>query len=118
MSRLEEISARLAKATPGPWYAHHCKAGKDTECWCKVVGTSPDPEHDDMDNVIGLGSCVADDADLIAHAPSDLRFLLDHVAKLEDIVDKYRCHNCVHGEVPCMDYASCRDMARLDGEEN
>lgn len=58
--------------TPGPWYAHHCFAGKNKECWCMVVGTTPDPTHKDMDSVVGAGSCAREDAYLIAAAPGML----------------------------------------------
>lgn len=61
-------SLELAKdATPGPWYSHFCFAGTRNECWCNVVGTSPDPKHENMDKVIGQGSANVADAAHIAH---------------------------------------------------
>jgi hypothetical protein len=71
-----------AKATPGNWYSHHCKSGKDTECWCKVVGTSPDPSHDYMDAVISAGSTKREDAEFITLARNLMPKLIQEVAAL------------------------------------
>lgn len=37
-----------------------------------VVGTTADPTHEDMDSVVGAGSCGREDAYLIAAAPKML----------------------------------------------
>ena len=87
--RLAAIRARLSNATAGPWYANHCHAGKNKDCWCKVIGTSSDPQHEDMDKVASAGSIHANDADLIAHAPDDIAFLLAEVERLRGDRDKW-----------------------------
>lgn len=69
--RLQEIRARLDAATPGPWK-------RDRHEILTV----------DVDDETGWETCIADaygdpaDADLIAHAPDDLRWLLDEVERL------------------------------------
>lgn len=62
------IEARLAAATPGPWVRRH----GNVEHYFPHIG-----EYGDI--------CTPDDAnaDLIAHAPTDLRNLLDRLAAVE-----------------------------------
>ena len=73
--RLTEIRARLEAATPGPW-----------RVWHRAVDRT---EHDDQLGLLGLDIAGppepargrfarAADAQLIAHAPADLRDLLAH----------------------------------------
>lgn len=72
--RRVEIEGRLEKATPWPWvFLKH----RFCEAWVET--------HEDVD-VPGLGSGgfpiarvsgIAEDGDLIANAPADLRYLLD-----------------------------------------
>jgi hypothetical protein len=72
--RLQEIRARLDAATPGPWLY---------------------PEDDPTRIQASDGVSVAvitrrvDDADLIAHAPADLAWLLDKVEELTKRVRMY-----------------------------
>ena len=69
--RLTEIRARLDAATPGPW-----------------VVTGQEILTVAVDGQTGWESLVADvwhrdrDADLIAHAPADIAWLLDEVERL------------------------------------
>lgn len=65
----------MSRHTPGPWYAHHCHAGKNKECWCMVVGTSPDPTNTGMDNIVSAGSVSRENIYLIAAAPEMLEAL-------------------------------------------
>lgn len=68
-SRLQEIQARLDAATAGAW-EWHAEEGAILTAAGTVIG---DP-----------GAWLrASDADLIAHAPDDLRYLLDRVRELE-----------------------------------
>lgn len=61
--RLQEIRARLDAATPGPWEK-----------------TSPNVVVAAGDVVAGVP--LTNNADLIAHAPADLAWLLDEVERL------------------------------------
>ena len=81
MQELEELEALRAKATQGGWYSHHCKAGKDKDCWCKVIGTTSDPDHELMDSVASMGSLLANDADYIAHLHPDFVARLIHTQR-------------------------------------
>lgn len=68
MSRLKEIKERLSKATPGKWKPNSNEGYRDR--WLFI---------DQGDEIY-----VKDvDTQLIAHAPTDLRYLLDRVAKFE-----------------------------------
>ncbi len=88
MTREQEIEARLAAATPGPW---------------RVVGTGT--PHRGRVLVEELGRAIetiaetycgayeghgAANADLIANAPADIRYLLDEVARLRADVERHR----------------------------
>ncbi len=66
-TRLAEISARLEAATPGPWPAFFDELTTITpyeRALCKALGP-----------LVSEPSQAARDAELIAHAPSDLAFL-------------------------------------------
>jgi hypothetical protein len=84
--RLDEIKARLAAATPGPW------RWSDTPIGEGATLRSPSVEDETVESwerahIIDDGSAggeyssmlKAPDADLIAHAPADLAFLLEEV---------------------------------------
>lgn len=82
MNKLDQFlkeKRKIAKNSPkGPWFSHSCMAGKNTECWCKVVGTSPNPSDDNMDSIIGAGSASIRVADFIAaFNPSEALKLLE-----------------------------------------
>ena len=109
MSRLEDIEARLAAATPPPmelgtvdpemepgeWFRQHLAYGIDDTIWCVwcpthplTVGEAPRPEHAVLTAITGNGPTSEANAELYAHAPEDLRYLLDLVAELrEDVHD-------------------------------
>jgi phage host-nuclease inhibitor protein Gam len=73
---LKEIQARLEAATPGPW-ALVDRLGVIYECQSEI-------------SVIEVDANVNEgDAEFIAHAPEDIRRLLDEIDQLRNIVDKY-----------------------------
>lgn len=104
MLDIEPIKARLAAATPGPWQTivtvetdigtEHLVTEADMDASC--IGTSPQ----------------AADADLIAHAPTDLAALIAEVerlrvalqAQVDDAVDegdtRYWAQLVLNGEWP------------------
>ena len=73
MNEIQEIEARLAAATPGPW----SRSGHDVGQVVYGPGGQPD--------LIGPISTNSDieDAEFIAHAPVDIRALIDEVKRLE-----------------------------------
>lgn len=87
--RLTEIRARLDAATPGPWHKH------DDEPWVTNSATPPM-------RIIATGlRGQRENADLIAHAPADIAWLLDElqmayadvdeaIRKGEDAADYYK----------------------------
>jgi hypothetical protein len=69
---LDPIKARLAAATPGPWAAHHID---DDESIVAAAGR--------VKFVCGLGDRLEkEDAELIAHAPTDLSAMVKEVIRL------------------------------------
>jgi hypothetical protein len=72
MTRIDDIKKRLAFATHGPWTPQ----GKDVRAIYR---------H--FDHMVCLASTELN-AQLIAHAPSDLQYLLDRVEKLEAVVEQ------------------------------
>jgi hypothetical protein len=91
-TRLEEIEKRLSEATPGPWGILLKGFGP------KVGNRDVDqhmaefPYHDDIaiavvdkyNLPIEMKHIAESNAQLIAHAPADLRFLIDEVKRLAD----------------------------------
>lgn len=90
--RLQEISARLDAATPGPWL-------NDRE-WHQVEFVEwPGSEY--LKPYRGHVAAVGwpGNADLIAHAPADIAWLLNEVERLR----KY----AVHGHNDCWQSGKC-----------
>lgn len=70
--RLAEIRARLNAATPGPW------EWREWSCGDEAI-TGPD----NTGFVVNVDEATPHaDADLIAHAPADIAWLLDEVERL------------------------------------
>lgn len=81
----KELKAKAEAAGNVFWFSHHCFRGERIDCWCKVIGTSPDPTHEDMDSVVGAGSVNATNADFIAAAnPITILRLLAEIKHLQD----------------------------------
>ena len=93
-ARRAAIEARLAAATPGPWSFHilpqpvgitaatiHSEHGPRETCW--TVDLPPE--------IGGMGTDK--DAELIAHAPSDLAALLAEVERLRGQNEAVREHH-------------------------
>lgn len=83
MSRLDEIQARLADATPGPWVPGY-DAG-----WTVEV-----PEGAEIaamtDQEAGQGRA---DADFIAHAREDMPALIEFARRVEAVLDDHESTN-------------------------
>lgn len=71
MTRIEEIEARLAAATPGPWEA----AFGGTDALVK----KPDGSSISCGDIIYAHRYPKADATFIANAPDDIRYLLDEL---------------------------------------
>lgn len=79
MTRLDEIEARLAAATPGPWFDGMGTHGNpaDGPEFCEVRTKSTDERTRGITIAeLPLDKGAAQDAELIAHAPADLAALL------------------------------------------
>ena len=86
---LEPIKARLAAATEGPWFVE----GMPETAECRVLAIDGEPEPDN--NYWGCipvtsGGSVPADADLIAHAPTDLARLVAEVERLRAVIKAVR----------------------------
>ena len=79
MNEIQEIEARLSAATPGPW----SRSGYDVGQVVYGPGGQPD--------LIGPISTNSDieDAEFIAHAPEDIRALLDEVKAVKAAVQRH-----------------------------
>lgn len=90
--RMAEIEGRLAKATPGEWVCKHGKAQSPKYRSAYVM-----TENGDLSGNIafmdGMRGQRWEDGDMIANAPSDLRYLLDRVKALEDFYEKFESCN-------------------------
>lgn len=77
MSTLNEIEARLAAATPGPW-----EIDEDGDVQGRRRGMYPDPE---LDPIVTCSAERPEDTNLIAHAPADLAALVAVVREVEQV---------------------------------
>jgi hypothetical protein len=92
MGKVDEIRARWAAATPGPW-THCVWYGTDDGGWAAIG-----PHHEEDDGISDEPGCDAEqcaerDAEAIAAAPSDVAFLLAELDALRERVsalDKVR----------------------------
>lgn len=77
MSRREEIAQRVEAATPGPWrdQSEHMTVYQDFVTLDYFLRCATQSQ-------------VLADAALIAHAPEDLRWLLDENARLRDVLQQ------------------------------
>lgn len=96
---LEEIEARLAAATPGPW------------AWASAPaeGSSETPAEYLANALTGAGPHASFDAEFIAHAPEDIRALLAEVKRLQAQIDAVKALHCQDAVQPryC---AECSDF--------
>ncbi len=79
--RLAEIAARVEAATPGPWFRYrslerHVETIQNPSGWLFVASDKG----------------TRDDAELIAHAPIDLRELVEEVRRLREALESARDH--------------------------
>jgi hypothetical protein len=81
--RLAEIRARLDGATPGPWVRQD---------WaCGDIAVVPEQRNKDPHRnfIVNGEGAWDDDIAFIAHAPTDIAWLLDEVERLEKRVRMY-----------------------------
>lgn len=82
VDRRAQIEARLAAATPGPWVATYEEADE----WTSITGQGGPLDGGGWLVCPEVATCEGEhgaDADLIAQAPADLRWLLDALAEAE-----------------------------------
>ncbi len=80
--RLAEIHARLDAATPGPWIANKRTHRNGDYGWVAEIWGSLNGGGGALPAVCLANEVSGDDADLIAHAPADISWLLDEVERL------------------------------------
>ena len=89
MNDLDAIEARLEAATPGPWTAQNLEAdhGHQGIFWVSNLseGSKTIAEVDANDDGVEVVWSFKD-AEFIAHARTDIPFLLDLVRKQEDLL--------------------------------
>lgn len=86
---LGDIRARLTAATSGPWARGHDELTVTAGTWpIAIVGVGHDDITVDYENdevfFNHVSSSAAADTDLIAHAPEDIKNLLNEVDRLND----------------------------------
>lgn len=90
---LTDIRARLTAATSGPWARGHDELAVTAGSWpIAIVGVSHDDITVDYENgevfFDHVSSCADADLDLIAHAPEDIKNLLNEVNRLNDALQE------------------------------
>jgi hypothetical protein len=132
--KVQEVEQRLQAATPGPWawgrtgekctgaaVGARCFAEEDAECASPLSGDLTDRPDDFSvsEPVAFLEHQNANaDASLIAHAPGDLRYLLDRLAALEaqreDHIAEFESLMEINREAEAEVARLRQDAARLD----
>jgi hypothetical protein len=104
--RLEEIEARLSAATPGPWERSDdgfiyrglfCSGNHIAQTWSKL-----ETDYSNAEN----------NADLIANAPTDLRYLLDFAKAAREALEKIEDEACSAGHYSNGCDYGCKRIAR------
>lgn len=89
--RLAQIEARVEAATPGPW--EDFVLGSDDTARVRSIAPDMGPLRG-SDNICWVGDrsmpLVSEDAEFIAHAREDVRYLLDRVREAERIAAAYK----------------------------
>ena len=90
---LTDIRARLTAATSGPWARGHDELDVTAGSWpIAIVGVSQDDITVDYENGELFFAHVSNSADadlnLIAHAPEDIKALLNEVDRLNDALQE------------------------------
>jgi len=90
---LDGIQARLTAATSGPWNRGHDELTVTAGTWpIAIVGVSHDDitvdYEDDAVFFAHVSSSADADLDLIAHAPDDIKALLNEVNRLNDALQE------------------------------
>lgn len=91
--RIEEIEARLARATPGQWSWDY--NGGEPEI------LSEKPIYANQRSMISQQFASDDDMQVMAHAPSDLSYLLSRVKCLEGAIEGALCECSSVAPVEC-----------------
>ena len=84
MNEIQAIEARLEAATPGPWDVETIP--ETGESRVIVRSNTGDPM---LDVSVAPHGVRAEDAEFIAHAPEDIRALLDEVKAVRDAVARH-----------------------------
>ena len=96
----DAIKARLADATPGPWKKVSQEASYEVGVF-EIFGVDPIASISEFsstgsDYITALESMEENDAEFIAHAPTDIADLLAEVERLECELGKFK--PCICGE--------------------
>lgn len=113
-SRLEEIESRLKAATPGPWLLEYENADERSGGEWYTAGPArimfPYSANQQQETMAQIN------AELIAHCPEDLTYLIARVRELEDALRfyAYASHYGVSGEpyTNTLIYNDCGEIAR------
>jgi len=84
MTRTEEIKERLGKATPGEWYS--------IQMVDDIPGTAFIKQKNSNILIAEVPGAKYQDANFIAHAPSNIQFLLEENERLRGLVKRYGYH--------------------------
>jgi hypothetical protein len=108
-ARLDAIEARLEAATPGPW-----RASVDGPYQMRVAETDTMNVYASVNVEIDMQT---DDAELIAHAPSDLALLLKLVRLYEEALGEYaKLPDGVYGSFSARAREALAKGAEMEGE--
>ena len=130
---LEAIEKRLNRRTKGKWEAKWLPGGLPPHCnakvWIRSAGR-PGIAVSLVNEVVVPGAMRLADAELIAHAPEDIRALINEVKRLRAVAEAAKMlaecdsHVVVRDEdgdvtafMPCGECDGCRLTAALDDWE-
>lgn len=123
--RMARITARLAKATPGPWHWTFVPGDEGNVCvkhdhydvyrnelQTNVKRNEPGIAEAEIEStVVNVGCYLGESADaiLIANAPADLTWLINRLRVAENMLSTFRDHGEMSGDVVVL-----RDVEEID----
>lgn len=92
---VDSVRKRLEAAAPGPWEAYDANGGEQRPMWCVANDAFHNPSADDNEPWIAveIRTGYRADAELIAHAPTDLAAALKVIEAVNTFIDHYGPEN-------------------------
>lgn len=90
---VDSVRKRIEAATPGPWETYDANEGEHRPLWCVANDAFHNPSSDDEPWIaVEIHVGQREDADLIAHAPTDLAAALKVIEAAKVVLPSVMYH--------------------------